>query len=250
VWLLPSPAALPSGLAAGASEVSRFSCMKFLDVSGVFDYAGLSRNSRYRSRSCCLPRITKTSASGLHLFEARSPTPPIPCLRFAGSLAVAAPDSGPGGSLLLSCKTLSFSTSCRFSPAHCYGDVSPTGTSVFAVIAALAWYIAATPRLAAAGNPGCSLASSPSGYGCDPWSTHLYVSRGIAKNGNMLTLTVVHDPDYEGNANDIRIPPGHDYYQHLRVDIPFTTAIRDFICVAFVSAPGGAALATSDQVLR
>jgi len=123
VWLLPSPAALPPGLAAGVSEVSRFSCMKFLGVSGVFDYAGLGRCSRSRSCSCCLPRITKTSASGLHLFEARSPTPPIPCLRFTGSLAVAAQDSGPGGSLLLSCKTLSFSTSCRFSPAHCNGDL-------------------------------------------------------------------------------------------------------------------------------
>ena len=32
-----------AGLAAGVSEVSRFSCMKFLGVSGVFDYAGLSR---------------------------------------------------------------------------------------------------------------------------------------------------------------------------------------------------------------
>jgi hypothetical protein len=32
--------------AAGIPEVPRFSCMKFLDVSGVFDYAGLSRNSR------------------------------------------------------------------------------------------------------------------------------------------------------------------------------------------------------------
>ena len=42
-------------------------------VSGVFDYAGLSRNSRYRSCSCCLPRITKTSASGLHLFGAEYP---------------------------------------------------------------------------------------------------------------------------------------------------------------------------------
>jgi hypothetical protein len=41
----------------------------------VFDYAGLNGNSRYRPRSCCLPRITKTSASGLHLFEARPPTP-------------------------------------------------------------------------------------------------------------------------------------------------------------------------------
>src|ERR1017187_7082137 len=30
----------------------------------------LNRNSRYRSGSCCLPRITRTSASGLHLFGA------------------------------------------------------------------------------------------------------------------------------------------------------------------------------------
>src|ERR1017187_4725446 len=52
--------------------------MKFLGVSGVFDYAGLDRNSRYRSGSCCLPRITRTSASGLHLFGALLPTPPIP----------------------------------------------------------------------------------------------------------------------------------------------------------------------------
>ena len=46
VWLLPSPADLPSDLPTGASEVSRFSCMKFLGVAGVFDYTGLSRNSR------------------------------------------------------------------------------------------------------------------------------------------------------------------------------------------------------------
>jgi len=34
--------------------------MKFLGVSGVFDYAGLSRDSRYRPCSCCLPRIFVT----------------------------------------------------------------------------------------------------------------------------------------------------------------------------------------------
>jgi hypothetical protein len=45
-WLLPSPTALLPGLAAGVSEVSRFSCMKFLGVPGVFDYAGLNKNSR------------------------------------------------------------------------------------------------------------------------------------------------------------------------------------------------------------
>src|ERR1019366_7601881 len=50
--------------------------------------------------------------------------PPILCLRFAVSLAVAAQDSRPSGSLLLSRKALSSSTSCRFSPAHCNRDVS------------------------------------------------------------------------------------------------------------------------------
>src|SRR5207245_1414524 len=53
------------------------------------------------------------------------PTPPIPCPRFSVSLAVAVQDSGPSGSLLLSRKALSSSTSCRFIPAHCHGDFSP-----------------------------------------------------------------------------------------------------------------------------
>ena len=39
----PSPAVLSLCFATGISEVSRFSCMKFLGVSGVFDYAGLRR---------------------------------------------------------------------------------------------------------------------------------------------------------------------------------------------------------------
>jgi len=42
----PSPAVLQLILTAGISEVSRFSCMKFLGVSGVFDYAGLGSDSR------------------------------------------------------------------------------------------------------------------------------------------------------------------------------------------------------------
>jgi hypothetical protein len=61
----PSPAELLPGWAPGVSEVSRFSCMKFLGVPGVFDYAGLIRDSRYRPRPCCLPRIFTASASGL-----------------------------------------------------------------------------------------------------------------------------------------------------------------------------------------
>ena len=46
VWLSPSPAGLLSSFPTGVPEVSRFSCMKFLGVSGVFDYAGLTRGSR------------------------------------------------------------------------------------------------------------------------------------------------------------------------------------------------------------
>ena len=42
----PSPAVLQLILTAGISGVFRFSCMKFLGVSGVYDYAGLNWNSR------------------------------------------------------------------------------------------------------------------------------------------------------------------------------------------------------------
>jgi hypothetical protein len=122
VWLLPSTADLLPGWAAGVSEVSRFSCMKFLGVSGVFDYAGLDKDSRYRPCSCCLPRIFTASASGLYVFAAQLPTPPILYLRFAVSLAVAAQDSRPSRSLLLSRKALASSTSCRFTPALKYPD--------------------------------------------------------------------------------------------------------------------------------
>ena len=118
VWPEPSPADLQLGSTVGVSEVSRFSCMKFLGVSGVFDYAGLNEDSRYRPCSCCLPRILTASASGLDVFAAQLPTPPIPCLRFTESLAVSAQDSGPRGSLILSRKNFAFFASCRFSPAH------------------------------------------------------------------------------------------------------------------------------------
>src|SRR5215510_1477615 len=55
------------------------------------------------------------SASGLYLFGAQCPTPPILYLRFTASLAVAAQDSRPSGSLLLSCEASSSSASCRLS---------------------------------------------------------------------------------------------------------------------------------------
>jgi len=56
VWPKPSPVDPRSGWTTGVSEVSRFSCLKFSRRVWVFDYAGLSRGSRYRPYSCCLPR--------------------------------------------------------------------------------------------------------------------------------------------------------------------------------------------------
>src|SRR5262245_28039667 len=74
--------------------------MTFLGVPGVCDYVGLYRNSRWRSCSFCLPRITRTSASGLHLYGAEyPPRAAILCPRFVGSLTVATQDSRPSGSL-------------------------------------------------------------------------------------------------------------------------------------------------------
>jgi hypothetical protein len=43
--------------ASGATEVSRFSCMKFLSVRGVYNYAGPDDDSRCCRRRCCLPRL-------------------------------------------------------------------------------------------------------------------------------------------------------------------------------------------------
>ncbi len=114
VWPEPSPADLRR-FPAGVSEVSRFSCMKFLGVSGVFDYAGLSRSSRYRACSCCLPRITRTSASGLHLFGAEYPPRLSSVYASLCTSRYPAQDSRPSGSLLLSRKELSSSASSRLS---------------------------------------------------------------------------------------------------------------------------------------
>ena len=78
----PSPAVLQLILTAGISEVSRFSCMKFIGVSGVFDYAGPNRDSRYRPCSCCPSPIYKTVASGMIFSELDThPTYPLSTLR-------------------------------------------------------------------------------------------------------------------------------------------------------------------------
>ena len=114
----PSPADLPSVWTAGVFEVSRFSCMKFLGVLW-----GL--RPRRTEQKLALSLLSMLPSAHINRVGARvvsfrgsMATPPILYLRFTASLAVAAQDSRPSGSLLLSCKALSSSTSHRFIPAH------------------------------------------------------------------------------------------------------------------------------------
>ena len=84
----PSPAVLRLFFAAGISEVSRFSCMKFLGVPGAFDYAGPTRARaiaivRVAFRTCLLRRRPGCIFSQLNL-----PPRLFPCLRFAVHLAM------------------------------------------------------------------------------------------------------------------------------------------------------------------
>jgi hypothetical protein len=75
-------------VSTGISEVSRFSCMKYLGVSGVFDYAGLKQELALAPLIMLPAAITRASASGLHLFGAQYPPHLFPCLRFAVHLTM------------------------------------------------------------------------------------------------------------------------------------------------------------------
>src|SRR5215469_7392128 len=118
LWPKPSPADLPSDCTADVSEVSRFSCMRFLGVPW-----GL--RLRRTEQELALPLLSMLPSAHLYRvgirvvsFRSSMATPPILYLRFTASLTVAAQDSRPSGSLLLSCKASSSSASCRFIPAH------------------------------------------------------------------------------------------------------------------------------------
>jgi hypothetical protein len=116
----PSPAALLSGWTAGVSEVSRFSCLKFLGVSGVFDYAG-PKQELALALLLMLPSAHYKGV-GVRIYSFRSwithpAYPPV----YASPSTSRCPvqNSGPSGSLALSRKDSSSSASCRFTPAHC-----------------------------------------------------------------------------------------------------------------------------------
>src|SRR5215831_12159538 len=118
VWLLPSPAGLSQWFASGISEVSRFSCMEFPDVHGVYDYAGPPDSSRCRCWTCGLPRWVQRRRPDCKF--SKLDTQPIfsPVYASLDTSQRPAQNSGPSGSLLLSRKALSSSAPCRFIPAH------------------------------------------------------------------------------------------------------------------------------------
>ena len=106
------------------SEVSRFSCIEFLDVRGVYDYAGPARSSRYRSRSCCLPLCRQRRRPDCNF--SKLDTQPIyaPVYASVGTSRCILQNSGPSGALLLPRKALSSSTLWRFERPDC-GAGSP-----------------------------------------------------------------------------------------------------------------------------
>jgi len=88
VWPEPSPAVLQSGSTTGASQVSRFSGMKFLGVPGVFDYAGPSRARAIALVRVAFPTDSLRRRPGCIFSQLHVPPRLFPCLRFAVPLTM------------------------------------------------------------------------------------------------------------------------------------------------------------------
>jgi len=72
---------------AANEEVSRFSCLQFLNVRGVYDYAGPPADSRLRRRVCCLPHLSTRSASRIGFSKLDTRPTDTSRLRFDARLA-------------------------------------------------------------------------------------------------------------------------------------------------------------------
>src|SRR6266478_6360336 len=96
--------------------------MKLPDVSGVYDYAGPTRDSRYRPPPFCLPPTQKRQRPDCIFSELNTQPACTPVYASPYTSRCATQNSGPSGSLLLSRRTLSFPASCRLSPAQRIGD--------------------------------------------------------------------------------------------------------------------------------
>jgi hypothetical protein len=121
LWLWAFADRSRSWMDRDAPEVSRFSCMLFLSVRGFLDYAGPTDHSRHNAagRFAFLPLRTESApCSSVFRSSIARPTD-TPVLRFDQHLAMLTARLGAKmDSLLLSCTTLSFATTCRFNPAH------------------------------------------------------------------------------------------------------------------------------------
>jgi hypothetical protein len=74
----PSPAGLLSACPTGVPEVSRFSCLKFLGVPGVYDYAGPSGMLAFTLPVHVAFRLAKDVGALMARFRSSIPRPPIP----------------------------------------------------------------------------------------------------------------------------------------------------------------------------
>src|SRR5208337_2133184 len=102
-----------------SNGASRFSCVKFLYMPGVCDSAGPAMHLRCRTPPCCLPYSVTPSAPWIARFRSSSTSGIPACICPCPTLQVQPRDCprmarGQDGSLLLSCMTLSFTTSRRF----------------------------------------------------------------------------------------------------------------------------------------
>src|SRR5215468_592614 len=119
VWLLPSLAGLSRRrIASGVSEASRFSCMEYPDVLGVYDYAGPTRSSRSRCWSCCLPLFGQRRRPDCRFSKLDTQPTFSPVYASRNTSQRPVQNSGPSELLVLSREALSSSIPCRFSPAH------------------------------------------------------------------------------------------------------------------------------------
>src|SRR6266436_1887824 len=85
--LSPFPTGLPPDCAAEADQLSRFSCMMFLDVRGVSDCAGSPVDFVFAPTFVWSSPFVIGSTPWRFSFTAPYPACPCPCLRFASSLA-------------------------------------------------------------------------------------------------------------------------------------------------------------------
>jgi hypothetical protein len=147
-------------IVTGVAGVSRFSRVEFPCMLGFSDCAESSESSRWRFPRCGLPSRWTTSALRIHLFRSSMSRLHVPL----STLRVQPCDwprmtRGQDGSLCLSCVTLSFTTPCRFLPAHPpyrrvrirrFSKLSPDGPEVRVVVrhkgfAALQVSVSASP---------------------------------------------------------------------------------------------------------